>query len=54
MRTIQIGVSLMGYQESGRLGPLFATLFIILVPFVILVIATRKFIIKALADGLSY
>ena len=54
MRTIQIGVSLMGYQESGRLGPLFATLFIILVPFVILVTATRKFIIKALADGLSY
>lgn len=54
MRTIQIGVGLMGYQESGRMGLLFATLLIILIPFIILVIATRKLIIKALADGLSY
>lgn len=54
MRTIQIGVSLMGYQESGRMGPLFATLLIILIPFVILVVATRKLIIKALSNGLSY
>ena len=54
MRTIQIGISLMGYQESGRMGPLFATLVIILIPFVILVVSTKKLIIKALADGLSY
>ena len=54
MRTIQIGISLMGYQESGRMGPLFATLLIILIPFIILVIAMKKQIIKALSDGLSY
>ena len=54
MRTIQIGISLMGYQESGRMGSLFATLLIILIPFIILVIAMKKQIIKALSDGLSY
>ena len=54
MRTIQIGISLMGYQESGRMGPLFATLLLVLIPFVILTVATKKLIIKALADGLSY
>lgn len=54
IRTIQIGISLMGYQESGRMGPLFATLLLVLIPFVILTVATKKLIIKALADGLSY
>ncbi len=54
MRTLQIGIGLMGYEESGRLGALFATLVAVLVPFIALVLFSRKLIIRALADSLSY
>lgn len=54
MRTIQVGISLMGYQDDGRMGELFAAMTVTLMPFVALVIASRKMIIKALTNSLSY
>lgn len=52
-RTIQIGISLLGFGESGDKSALFASLVIITLPFIVLVLSTRKLMIKALQDGLS-
>lgn len=54
MRTIQIGISLLGFAESGDKSGLFAALVVTLVPFILIVILARKVMIKALTEGLNY
>lgn len=51
MRTIQVGITMLGYSESLNYGPLFAAIIIILVPFVILFTLMRKRIMEALKNG---
>ena len=53
MRTIQIGVSLLGFAESGDKAGLFAALILTLLPFALIVLLARKIMIKALSEGLS-
>lgn len=53
MRTIQIGISLLGFAESGDKGGLFSALMIVLIPLMALTLASRKIILKALSDGLD-
>lgn len=53
MRTIQIGISLLGFAESGDKGGLFSALMIVLIPLMTLVLASRKIILKALSEGLE-
>lgn len=54
MRTIQIGIALMGFEESGDLGAMFASLIIVLIPLLLITLFSRKLIIKALSNSLSY
>ena len=53
MRTIQIGISLLGFAETGDKAGLCAALMITLIPFALIVLGARKIMIKALSEGLS-
>lgn len=54
MRTIQIGLTMLGFSESLDYGPLFAALSIILIPTILIFIFTRKLIVKALTKNYLY
>ncbi len=54
MRTIQVGITMLGYAESLNYGPLFAAIIIILVPFIVLFTLMRKRIMEALKNGYMY
>jgi ABC-type glycerol-3-phosphate transport system permease component len=47
-RTIQIGITMLGFSESGQLGPQMATLVIMTLPFLILLAFAKKWIENAL------
>lgn len=50
-RTVQIGITMLGYAESLDLGPVFAAIIIVFIPFLITFIAMRKRIMEALRQG---
>ncbi len=52
MRTIQIGITMLGFAEEGELGAQFASIVLITLPFIILLLLCRKLIMKALAGGI--
>ncbi len=52
MRTIQIGITMLGFAEEGEYGAQFASIVIITLPFLILLAFCRKMIMKALEGGL--
>ena len=54
MRTIQIGITMLGYAESLNYGPVFAAITVILIPFVIAFILMRKRIMSALSRGYMF
>ncbi len=54
MRTIQVGITMLGFSESLDYGPLFAAISIILLPTILVFIFTRKLIVKALTKNYLY
>ncbi len=54
MRTIQVGITMLGFSESLDYGPLFAAISIILIPTMVIFIFTRKLIVKALTKNYLY
>jgi ABC-type sugar transport system, permease component len=54
MRTVQVGITMLGFSESLDYGPLFAAITIILLPTVIIFALARKSIIKALTRNYLY
>ena len=54
MRTVQVGITMLGYAESLNYGPIFAAIVIVFVPFLIIFILMRKRIMKALTRGYMY
>ena len=53
MRTIQVGITMLGFAEAGEYGAQFASIAMITLPFLILLLAGRKMIMKAISGGLS-
>lgn len=51
MRTVQVGITMLGFADSFDYGPLFAAITITLMPFLIGIIFIRKSIIRALSKG---
>lgn len=54
MRTVQVGITMLGFAESLNYGPVFAAIVVILIPFLILFILMRRVIMKALSKGYMY
>ena len=54
MRTIQIGLSMLGFSESGEKGAEMMSVLLISLPFIILLSASRKWIEKALINSSLY
>lgn len=54
MRTIQIGITMLGFAENLDYGPLFAAISIILIPTILIFILAQKTIIKALTKNYLY
>lgn len=54
MRTVQVGITMLGFAESLNYGPIFAAIVVILIPFLILFILMRGVIMKALSKGYMY
>lgn len=53
MRTVQVGITMLGFAESGEYGAQFASIAIITVPFLLLLLLGRKMIMKAISGGIS-
>lgn len=54
MRTVQIGITMLGFAESLNYGPVFAAIVILFIPFLIIFILMRKRIMEALTRGYMY
>ena len=54
MRTVQVGITMLGYAESLDYGPVFAAIILIFIPFLLLFIFMRKRIMKALRQGCMF
>lgn len=52
-RTLQVALTMLGFEEEGELGPLFASLVIAVIPFVIILVFSKKFILKALSEEIK-
>lgn len=50
MRTVQIGLTMLGFAEEGEKGAQFAAAMIVTIPFLALLAAGRNMIMKALVD----
>ena len=50
MRTVQIGLTMLGFAEEGEKGAMFAAVMIVTIPFLALLAAGRKTIMKALVN----
>ena len=50
MRTIQIALTMLGFAEEGAYGAQFASIMVITLPFVALIAAGRKQIMKSLSE----
>lgn len=53
MRTIQIGITMLGFAEEGEMGAQFASIAIITLPCLVLLFFCRKMIMKALSGGIK-
>ena len=51
MRTVQVGLTMLGFAEQGERGAEFASVMIVTVPFLFVLAAGRKTIMKALSGG---
>ncbi len=49
MRTVQVGITMLGFAEEGEYGAQFASIVMITLPFLILLIAVRRLIMKSLS-----
>ncbi|MGN0905668.1 MAG: carbohydrate ABC transporter permease [Bullifex sp.] len=54
MRTVQVGITTLGFSESLNYGPTMAAIMILFIPFAILLMVFRKTIMKALEKGYLY
>ena len=54
MRTVQIGITMLGYAESLDYGPVFAAIVVVTVPFVVAFILMRRRIMAALSRGYMF
>lgn len=54
MRTVQVGITMLGFAESLNYGPIFAAITLIMIPFLILFILMRRMIMRALSRGYMY
>lgn len=52
MRTVQVGITMLGFAESGETGAQFASIVIVTMPFAAAILLGRKPIMKALAGGI--
>lgn len=53
MRTVQVGITMLGFAEQGETGAQFASIVLITLPFLILLLAGRKALMKALSRGIG-
>lgn len=51
MRTVQVGITMLGYADSLDYGPTFAAVSLILLPSVIIFLLLRKWIVGGIASG---
>lgn len=51
MRTVQVGITMLGYAESLDYGPTFAAISLIVVPSVVLLVSFRKRIVEGMASA---
>lgn len=54
MRTVQVGITMLGFSESLSYGPTLAAIILLFIPFTILFIIFKKSILKALERGYLY
>lgn len=54
MRTVQIGITMLGYAESLNYGPIFAAIVVIFIPFLVIFILMRKSIMNSLKQGYMF
>lgn len=52
MRTVQVGITMLGFAEAGETGAQFASIVLITLPFAAAILLGRKPIMKALAGGI--
>ena len=52
MRTVQVGITMLGFAEAGETGAQFASIVIVTMPFAAAILLGRKPIMKALAGGI--
>jgi sn-glycerol 3-phosphate transport system permease protein len=51
MRTVQVGITMLGYAENLDYGPIFAAISLVLLPSLILFLLLRKYIVEGIASG---
>ncbi|MGI6466871.1 MAG: carbohydrate ABC transporter permease [Sphaerochaetaceae bacterium] len=51
MRTVQVGITMLGYTESLDYGPIFAAITLLVLPSVIIFLVLRKRIVSGIASG---
>jgi len=54
MRTVQVGITMLGYSESLNYGPLLAAIASLLLPFILLFSLMKRRIMEALKNGYMY
>ena len=52
MRTVQVGISMLGFAESGEYGAQFAAIMMITFPFLIILLIVRKKLMKTLSGNI--
>ena len=53
MRTVQIGITMLGFAEEGEYGAQFAAIVMITLPFIIMLLLSRKLIMNALRGSIK-
>ena len=51
MRTVQVGITMLGYADNLDYGPIFAAISIVLIPSLFIFLLLRKHIVEGLASG---
>lgn len=54
MRTVQIGITMLGYAESLNYGPVFAAIVTVFIPFLIVFILMRRHLMAVLKQGYMF
>ena len=52
MRTVQVGITMLGFAESGEFGAQFAAIMMITLPFLIILVIARRKMMQALSDSI--